>query len=160
ETLKGASALYYGFTTPAGIVNLTMKRPTPDPYLAATLFGNERGAVDAALDAGNTWGLFGARVNAVYGSVDAGIGHTQRERSLFAAALDFNATDNVKLTLDAEHILKRVNEPGVFRYIKTPPPTPTNLYPALELPPLLEPSLNFGPDWAENRAEERNTLLG
>ncbi len=27
EVLKGASALYYGFTTPAGIVNLTMKRP-------------------------------------------------------------------------------------------------------------------------------------
>ena len=45
ETLKGASALYYGFTTPAGIVNLTMKRPTPDPYLAATLFGNAYGAV-------------------------------------------------------------------------------------------------------------------
>src|SRR5215813_15587870 len=35
ETLKGASALYYGFTTPAGIVNLTMKRPTADPHLAA-----------------------------------------------------------------------------------------------------------------------------
>jgi iron complex outermembrane receptor protein len=160
ETLKGASALYYGFTAPAGIVNLTMKRPTPDPYLAATLFGNERGAVDAALDAGNTWGLFGARVNAVYGSVDTGIDHTHGERSLFAAALDFKPMDNVALTLDAEHILKRVNEPGVFRYVKTPPPTPTNLYPALELPPLLDPSVNFGPDWAENRAEERNVLVG
>jgi iron complex outermembrane receptor protein len=159
ETLKGASALFYGFTTPAGIVNLTMKRPTADPYLAATLFGNERGAVDAQVDAGNTWGLFGARINAVYGSVDAGIDHTHGERSLFAATLDINPTENVALTLDAEHILKRVNEPGVFRYIKTPPPTPTNLYPALELPPLLDPSANFGPDWAENRAEERNALL-
>jgi iron complex outermembrane receptor protein len=160
ETLKGASALYYGFTTPAGIVNLTMKRPTPEPYLAATLFGNERGAVEGAVDAADTWGLFGARVNAVYGSVDAGIDHTHGERWLLAAAIDFKPTENVALTLDAEHILKRVNEPGVYRYIKTPPPTPTNLYPALELPPLLDPSVNFGPDWAENRAEERNVLLG
>lgn len=31
EVPKGASALYYGFTTPAGIVNLTMKRPTLQP---------------------------------------------------------------------------------------------------------------------------------
>src|SRR5690348_4584718 len=36
EALKGASALYYGFTTPAGIINLTMKRPTPQEYVAAT----------------------------------------------------------------------------------------------------------------------------
>src|SRR5262249_49675239 len=82
ETLKGASALYYGFTTPAGIVNLTMKRPTSDPYIAATLLGNNHGALDAAVDASNTWGLFGARVNAVYGSVDTGIDHTHGERSL------------------------------------------------------------------------------
>ena len=82
EALKGASALYYGFTTPAGIVNLTMKRPTPDPYLAATLFGNEYGALGGHVDASNTWGLFGARVNAVYGSVDSGIDNTRGHRSL------------------------------------------------------------------------------
>jgi iron complex outermembrane recepter protein len=159
ETLKGASALYYGFTTPAGIVNLTMKRPTPNPYFAATVFGNTYGAVDTHIDASNTWGLFGARINAVYGSVDTGIDHTHGERSLLAAALDFKPSDTVTLTLDAEHIVKRINEPGVFRYVKTPPPTPTKLYPPLELPPLLDASVNFGPDWAENRAEEHNALL-
>lgn len=158
EALKGASALYSGFTTPAGIINLTMKRPTPDPYLAATLFGNEHGAVGGHIDVGNTWGRFGARVNALYGQVDSGIDNTRGHRSLLAGAFDFKPSDSVTLSLDVEHILKRVNEPGVFRYIRLPAPTPTNLYPALQLPPLLDPTTNFGPDWASNRAEERNLL--
>jgi iron complex outermembrane recepter protein len=158
EVLKGASALYYGLTTPGGIVNLTMKRPTPDPHLAATVFGNGYGAVGGHIDAGSTWGRFGARINAVYGSVDPGIDHTRGQRSLLAAALDFNPGDSVTLTLDAEHIYKQVNEPGIYRYNRVPPSTPTDLYPALQLPPLLDPTRNFGPDWASNRAEETNVL--
>ena len=158
EVLKGASALYYGFTTPAGIVNLTMKRPTPEPYVAATLFGNGYGAVGGHIDAANTWGRFGTRVNALHGEVDPGIDHTRGYRSLLAAAIDFRASDNLTLTLDWEHIVKRVNEPGVFRYVRVPAPTPTDLYPPLQLPPLLDAVSNFGPDWASNRAEERNVL--
>jgi iron complex outermembrane receptor protein len=160
EALKGASALYYGFTTPAGIVNLTTKRPTRDPYIAGTLLGNQHGSVGAHVDAGNTWGRVGARLNAVYGSVDSGIDDTRGRRSLLAAALDLKPADSVTVSLDAEHIFKRVNEPGVFRYVDLPVPTPANLYPALELPPLLDSSVNFGPKWASNRAEERNVLAG
>jgi iron complex outermembrane receptor protein len=158
EVLKGASALYYGFTTAAGIVNLTMKRPTLDRYTAATVFANEYGAVGAHVDASNTWGLFGLRLNAVYGSVDSGIDDTRGRRSLLSAALDFRPSDTVTVTLDAEQIEKSVNEPGVFRYIALPKPTPTDLYPALELPPLLDPSVNFGPDWGTSRGAERNVL--
>ena len=106
----------------------------------------------------DTFGLFGVRLNAVYGSVDSGIDETRGDRSLLAAALDFRPSDSVTVTLDAEHIEKRVNEPGVFRYVRLPTPTPTDLYPALELPPLLDGSVNFGPDWAEDRGEERNAL--
>jgi len=159
EALKGASALYYGFTAPSGIINLTMKRPTADPYVATTVFGNEYGAVGGHVDASNTWGPLGVRVNAVYGGVDSGIDHTRGHRSLLAAALDYKPIDNLTFTLDAEHILKQVVEPGLFLYKKTPSPTPTNLYPALQLPPLLDPHTNFGPDWASNRAEERNLLV-
>ena len=95
EALKGASALYYGFTAPAGIINLTMKRPTLDPYIAATIFGNEYGQLGGHVDAGNTWGPLGARVNAVYGSVDSGIDNTRGHRSLLAAAFDFKPSDNL-----------------------------------------------------------------
>jgi iron complex outermembrane receptor protein len=158
EALKGASALYYGFTTPAGIINLTMKRPTADPYFATTLFGNEYGSIGGHIDAGNTWGPFGARANALYGDVDSGIDNTHGNRSLLAATFDYVPSDVVTVSLDFEHILKRVNEPGIFRYTQFPPPSTTNLYPALQLPPLLDPNTNFGPHWAENRAEERNLL--
>jgi iron complex outermembrane receptor protein len=158
EALKGASALYYGFTAPSGIINLTMKRPTLSPYIATTIFGNEYGQLGGHVDASNTWGTFGARVNAVYGTVDSGIDNTRGHRSLLSAALDYKPIDSLTLSLDAEHILKKVNEPGVYRYIKLPTATPTNLYPAIQLPPLLDSSTNFGPDWASNRAEERNVL--
>jgi iron complex outermembrane recepter protein len=158
EALKGAAALYYGFTTAAGIVNLTMKRPTPDPYAAATVFGNEYGAVGGHIDAGDTWGPFGARINALYGSVDSGIDATRGTRSLLSGAFDLKPLDTLALSLDLEHILKSVNEPGVYHYTRLPAPTPTDLYPALQLPPLLNPTTNFGPGWALNRAQENNLL--
>jgi len=158
EVLKGASALYYGFTTPGGIVNMTMKRPTADPHVAATLFGDAHGSVAAHVDLSDTFGLFGMRLNAVYGDVDYGIDATGGRRSLLATAMDLRPSESVTVTLDAEHIEKRVNEPGVFRYVRLPVPTPADLYPALELPPLLDPSTNFGPDWASNSAQERNAL--
>ena len=158
ELLKGASALYYGFTTPAGIINLTMKRPTRDPSLTATLFGNEYGALGGHIDASDTWGALGVRLNAVYGGVDTGIDFTRGHRSLLAGAFDFRPIESITVTLDVEHILKRVNEPGIFHYVRLPASTPANLYPSLQLPPLLDPAVNFGPRWAANRAEERNLL--
>src|SRR5262245_8205324 len=144
EALKGASALYYGFTAPSGIINLTMKRPTLDPYVATTIYGNEYGQLGGHIDASNTWGPIGARVNAVYGSVDSGIDHTKGHRSLLAAALDFKPSDNLTLSVDAEHIQKKVVEPGVYLYRRLPTATLADLYPALQLPPLLDPQDNFG----------------
>lgn len=158
EALKGASALYYGFTTPSGIINMTMKRPTVAPTLTATLFGNSFGAVDGAIDAGFTKGIFGARINAVYGSVDYGIDHTRGKRSLISGAFDLKPTDRLTLSLDVEHIFKKVNEPGVYRYTSFPTPTVANPYPALTLPPLIDQSINFGATWSRNVADETNVL--
>ena len=77
EALKGASALYYGFTTPSGIINLTMKRPTHAAFVDTDLFGDDNGGVGEHVDANDWWGIFGARVNAVYAKVDSGIDFTQ-----------------------------------------------------------------------------------
>jgi len=158
EALKGASALYYGFTTPAGIINLTMKRPTAEPYAAVKVFGNQYGGLGGHVDLGSTKGIFGARVNAVYATVDPGIDNTRGHRSLLSGAFDIKPTDSVTINIDAEHILKQVNEPGVYRFATPPVPTLTNLYPQITLPPLIDPKINFGPDWASNRAEETNLL--
>ena len=158
EALKGASALYYGFTTPAGIINLTMKRPTADPYVALNVSGNQYGALTGHLDVGGTAGILGARVNAVYGTVDSGIDNTRGHRALLSGAFDVKPTDSLTLSLDAEYIYKTINEPGVYRFTTPPRPTVDNLYPTVVLPPLIDPETNFGPDWAKNEAEEYNVL--
>lgn len=158
EALKGASALYYGFTTPAGIINLTMKRPTADPYVALNVSGNEYGALSGHVDVGGTYGIFGARVNAVYGTVDSGIDNTRGHRALLSGAFDIKPTDSLTISVDAEYIYKTVNEPGVYRFTTLPTATLANMYPAVTLPPLIDATTNFGPDWAKNEADETNVL--
>lgn len=158
EALKGASALYYGFTTPAGIINMTMKRPTAKPYAALNVSGNEYGALAGHIDVGGTKGILGARVNAVYGTVDSGIDHTRGHRALLAGAFDLKPTDSLTVSLDAEYIYKTVNEPGVYRFTTLPRASVANPYPQVTLPRLIDPETNFGPDWARNEAEEYNVL--
>jgi len=158
EALKGASALYYGFTTPSGIINLTMKRPTQDPLLAMKVFGNSHGRIGGHVDFGGTTGILGYRINAVYDRPDSGIDHTRGTRTLIAGAFDIKPTDNLTIQLDGEHIFKKINEPGIYRFISVPAATATNLNPAINLPDLIDPSTNFGPDWAFNRAESTNLL--
>ncbi len=158
EALKGASALYYGFTTPSGIINMTMKRPTENLYIEADTFGDSNGGVGGHVDFGNTWGMFGARVNGVYAHVDSGIDNSSGTRSLISGAFDFKPAHNLTFSFDAEHIFKKVNEPGIWRFVNKPKSTAADPYPTFALPPLLDPSTNFGPDWAFNRSEETNLL--
>lgn len=158
EALKGASALYYGFTTPSGIINLTMKRPTQDPYLAAKIFGNSHGRIGGHVDFGGTSGILGYRINGVYDRPDSGIDNTRGTRTLIAGAFDIKPTDTLTIQVDGEHIYKKVNEPGIYRFIATPVATVDNPYPAIAIPDLIDPHTNFGPDWAANRTEATNLL--
>ncbi|MGH6679342.1 MAG: TonB-dependent siderophore receptor, partial [Bradyrhizobium sp.] len=155
EALKGASALYYGFTTPSGIINLTMKRPTHVAFVDTDLFGDDNGGVGAHVDANDSWGIFGARVNAVYAKVDSGIDFTQGQRGLIAGAFDIRPTDKLAIQVDLEHIEKTVPEPTVF-LLTAPKSTATNLYPHIALPPLLDPKTNLGSEWMKNQAKEDN----
>jgi iron complex outermembrane receptor protein len=158
EALKGASALYYGFSAPAGVINLTMKRPTQQPFTAVTAFGNDYGAAGGHIDTGGTYGMFGYRVNALYSGIDAGIDHSHGTRALISGAFDIKPTDRITINLDAEHFYKIVGEPAIFRITTVPKPTLANPYPAITLPPLLDPSTNFGAAWMKNDAVETNLL--
>jgi len=89
EVLKGASALYYGFSSPAGIVNLTMKRPTPDLLLSEDTFAVSNGGIGEHVDVGDTVGKFGYRVNAVYAHMDTGITYSTGRRYLLGLAFDY-----------------------------------------------------------------------
>jgi iron complex outermembrane receptor protein len=148
EALKGASALYYGFTTPSGIINLTTKRPTKDPLFTVSAFGNQFGQLGGHIDAGNTWGNFGARVNLVAADLEIGVDKVEGYRTLQSGAAQWKPIDAVQLNLDVEHIYKELSEPGVY-FISNP---------ALGLPKLVDPEINFADDWLKTEAEETNVL--
>lgn len=148
EALKGASALYYGFTTPSGIINLTTKRPTLDPVFAVAVNGNDHGQVQGHIDAGGTWGILGVRGNVVYGTVDSGIDNTWGRRSFQSGAFQLTPSDNLRINLDVEHISKEVTEPTVLQL--------TNATTAL--PRLTSASHNPGSKGFMNKADATNVL--
>src|SRR5690606_26764362 len=63
EVLKGASALYYGFVPPSGVINMTTKRPGPDPIADVVVRGDGHGTKIAAIDVGRSAGPIGVRFN-------------------------------------------------------------------------------------------------
>ncbi len=166
EILKGASALYYGFSNPSGIVNMTMKRPTSSQLIDVTAFGDDHGSAGVAIDYGNTWatdksgGTFGARVNLVDAYLNTGIKYSDGHRNLIAGAFDYKPNDRLTLQADYEHIMKKIIEPGVFIF-KNAQSTSTlaNYYPAITLPTLLDPKSNFGQSWAYNYGLETNKMV-
>src|SRR3546814_18746318 len=100
EVLKGASALYYGFSSPAGIVNLTMKRATPDFSYFGNVFGDANGGYGAHLDVGDTMGTFGSRLNGVAAHLDTALAYSTGSRSVAAGTFDSTPPDPLTLTAD------------------------------------------------------------
>jgi iron complex outermembrane recepter protein len=155
EVLKGASALYYGFSSPAGIVNLTMKRPTPDFLLSEDTFADSNGGIGEHVDVGDTVGKFGYRVNAVYAHMDTGITYSSGRRYLLGLAFDYKPLQNLVISNDFEAFGRRIVEPAIFKL-----PATTSLAP-VHLPSLstLDPSRNIAAaPWAENDTKEINYL--
>ena len=155
EVLKGVSALYYGFTTPSGIVNLTTKRPPRELLMDATLFVNRFGTVGGHLDYGQQFadGRFGVRLNALYADLDIGVDHTSGDRSFVSGAFDFNVTETLKIEADVERIEKTYSEPTTY-FVATPAPGNTAV-----LPPVPRAKKNLGGDWMQGDGYENNALL-
>ena len=95
EALKGASSMYYGFTTPVGVINLVTKRALRTPVTNVSISGNEYGQLVEHVDLGRTFGAagqFGARVNVVNGELRNATEGTTGSRSLATAALDWRVS--------------------------------------------------------------------
>ncbi len=56
EVLKAASALYYGFAAPAGIVNMVTKRAGTEPVTSVSLLGDSRGSYGTHVDIARRFG--------------------------------------------------------------------------------------------------------
>ena len=113
EVLKGASALYYGFAVPAGIVNMVTKRAGSEPVTSVSVLGDSNGSYGTHVDIARRFGAndqFGVRVNAMDEHVETAIDGDRGYRKFISAALDWRVNSKLKLQYDFEHIETSVVE--------------------------------------------------
>ncbi|NMN04556.1 MULTISPECIES: TonB-dependent siderophore receptor [unclassified Novosphingobium] len=129
ELLKGVSALYYGISTPSGIVNVVTKRAGTQPVNTLTINGDAEGSVGAGVDFGRKIGAegqFGVRLNAYGSHIETPINGVNGYRYLASGAFDWQVSDRLALKLDVEHYRRATDEPGgislaAFQLLKTVP---------------------------------------
>ncbi|MEO6855685.1 MAG: TonB-dependent receptor plug domain-containing protein, partial [Rhodoferax sp.] len=156
EVLKGASALYYGFTTPAGIVNLVTKRATAQPVTSLGLVVDQYGTALTTVDVGRRLGdaqQFGLRVNAAGGAQGAyldGVGNGNR--GFASAAFDWRVNSRLTLKADLEYDHRKTTEQvGVA--------LPTAVNGVITLPHAVDATKLVGPDWSTFETDTRNAQL-
>lgn len=104
EVMGGASSFLYGVTSPAGVVNYLIKRPTAMPLREVTLGRYDRQTY-GQIDVGGPLAFnpdLAYRFNLAYGDKgDTGIDHQTQERQVWSGALDWKINPATKLALDA-----------------------------------------------------------
>ena len=153
EVLKGASALYYGFTAPSGIVNYVTKRAGLHPVTSVGLRFDTNGTLLAHADVGRRFGdedQYALRLNVAGGQLGNYLdGVNEGNRSFASAAFDWRVTSRLVLALDLEYDRRRtVEQAGVA--------LPTAVNGTITLPRAVDPKKLVGPDWATFRAETTN----
>lgn len=116
EVLEGTSGIQSGVSSPGGLVNYIVKRPTGS-VRSIRLRAAERGSLLAAADLGQRFGTdarFGLRVNAAYERLRPEIHDLQGHRSLLALAGDWRLTPDTLLEAEFEH--SRKSQPSVPGY--------------------------------------------
>jgi iron complex outermembrane recepter protein len=152
EVLKGVSALYYGFATPSGIINMVTRGPPLAPELSLSISANQYGQMQPLVEAGTTLGIIGFRGTVAADSVNSGIRHTEGDRQLQSAVISVEPSKTIRLDLNFEHIVKNVTEPTILQG-----PQKRSLL-LSELPRLPDPHDNPGSRGFVNRAHEVNLL--
>ncbi|CAN7299126.1 TonB-dependent siderophore receptor [Rhizobacter sp. LjRoot28] len=106
EILKGTSGIQSGTSSPGGIINYIVKRPTTTPLRQGTLSTGERGNLGAAIDLSDRAGqdgAFGYRLNFAYDNRKPDIDHYDHlEASLAALAVDWRIAPDSLLEAEVE----------------------------------------------------------
>lgn len=106
EILKGTSGIQSGTSSPGGIVNYVVKRPTATPLRQGVLSTGERGNLGAAIDLSDRageGGTFGYRLNLSYDNRKPEIDHYDHlEASLAALAVDWRIAPDSLLEAEVE----------------------------------------------------------
>jgi iron complex outermembrane receptor protein len=156
EVLKGATALYYGFTSPAGVVNFVTKRAGTAPVTTVGMTVGQYGTAVATADIARRFGdeqQFGVRVNAAGGTLGSFLDNVGNgNRGFASAALDWRVNRRLKLRADLEYDKRRVTEEvGVA--------LPTAVNGVITLPHAVDARKLVGPDWALFRAATKNAQV-
>lgn len=115
EMLKGVSALYYGMSSPSGIVNLVTKRAGEQSVTTMTASTDTEGGYTAGLDVGRRFGAsgqFGTRINLHAAQMETTVDGVDGQRYLASGAFDWQATDRLAFKLDVEHYRRNGEEQG------------------------------------------------
>ncbi len=104
EVMTGTTGFLYGITSPAGIINYVLKRPTAAPLREFTL-GSYDQQIYGQLDLGGPLEInpdLAYRLNLVYANPgETGVEEQTQERYVFSGALDWQIAPDTKLALDA-----------------------------------------------------------
>jgi len=151
EVLKGSSALYYGFTSPAGVVNMVMKRAGPEPVTSVTYSGNQFGTSQGAIDVGRQFndGQYGMRLNALSGQTRNAIDEFRGRRQLVSGAFDWRPVDALTVKFDFEDIQKAVVEQASVS-------VPTAVNGVITLPRVPDPTKLLSGTWANTSGKISN----
>ena len=155
EVLKGASALYYGFTSPAGVVNFVTKRAGSTPVSTLGFTVDDQGGAQTSVDIGRQFGdenQYGLRINAAGGELGSTIEGVGGSRQFLSAAFDWRVNSRLSIKADVEHYRKRITEQaGITR--------PAAVNGVITLPSLPDPTKLLGPQWATFDAEVTNAQV-
>nr|WP_276571621.1 TonB-dependent siderophore receptor [Bradyrhizobium sp. dw_78] len=106
EVLKGATAAVYGQSYPGGILALTTKRPTDDPFHEVFVQGGSYGRIESGFDTGGPldadkhW-LY--RVTGVGFDSGTQVDHTNLSRLSIAPVITYKPDDSTTLTVFANY---------------------------------------------------------
>ena len=157
EVLKGANALLYGITSPGGIVNFVMKRPTEEAYESVAVSGASTGQVIGSLDVSRRFGpddQLGVRVNLAGGRVASYVDFTGGPKVLGALTADWNPTRQLALKLDFEKFDQDALDQAVLALAK--PVKGIVPLPSLQR---YDPTLLRSGLWDKNQTDGTNVLL-
>jgi iron complex outermembrane recepter protein len=154
ELLKGVSALYYGISTPSGIVNVVTKRATVQPVTTIYTNGDSEGSIGGGIDIGRQFGpdkRFGARINAYGAHLETPIDGVNGTRYVVSGAFDWRVDDRLSLKLDVEHYRRATDEPGGITL-------PAAVNGVIALPAIPDPHNRYAPVNAPYRTWVTNAL--
>ncbi len=150
EVLKGISGMQAGTSSPGGLVNFVVKRPTIEPLRSAWLQWQSAASLLASVDLSQRFGeqdAFGVRLNAAAEQIRPNVDDADGHRTLLAMAGDWRLSRDS--LLEAEFESSRHSQPSVPGF---------SLLGDKGVPPPVNPRLNLNnQSWSQPVVFDANT---